>query len=126
MTREPGKDRGVTGRQKRRQEGDRGTSSPGRREVLHGVAEGGSKMPRRPTGSIASDVCDGILSWVVARQTCCGSGRGRGSSPSEQSRHGRMWWESRGSVSQALRTGRDEAVMIHALGFALVGILGRR
>jgi hypothetical protein len=52
-------------------------------------------------------------------------------SPSEQGRaeQGRAdmaewWWESRGSVSQALRTGRDEAFMIHALGFALVGILG--
>lgn len=54
------------------------------------------------------------------------AGGGAQQSPWQYSRVVGEPWQGRGRVSQALRTGRDEAVMIHAWGFALVGILGRR
>lgn len=110
------------------QRGDRGISSPGRPRGATWSHRGATKVPR-PTGSIASDVCDCILSWV-ARKTCWWLRLRPGQEPNRAHDSRAESWESRGRVagrvSQALRTGRDEAVMIHAWGFALVGILGRR
>lgn len=78
----------------------------------------------RPGASLRTSVTTFCHGWQG--KPAGDSDRGWGCSPSE---HGRVVGEpgqSRGRVSQALRAGRDEAVLIHALGFALVGILGRR